>query len=449
MDIVALRRAAHEAQTRLAGLTVGANSTDAELTAFEAATADLTKANRLLAAAEGSVRAKAATAIGGDLDEPANAGLPVPPGGQRYAANIGMRTFPDASAPMEPGIGFAQVARAMIVGKGSPERAHAFAASTWGDRYAVTQEIGAALQANDANSGGFLVPERFSAELVGLLWPKTTIRRACMDNGNVIPLIGGTDTFPTVESGTSAYYLGEGNDITSSEPTFGQIKMVEREMAALVPMSNKLLRHSSVNIDMMIRDMFVRSMAQTEDLAFLRGTGVGPAPKGLRYWAPTANVIASNATVNLTNVEQDARKAELAMMEADIPMIDVRWIMPPRVFTYLRDLRNSNGVLIYPAMSGPTPMWRGYKSEITNNVPKNLGSGSDSEVYLVDFAFVMVADSYSVRIDASDTASYQQSGALVSAFSKNQTVLRALTGHDFGPTRPKAIVVLTGVLWGT
>jgi HK97 family phage major capsid protein len=122
--------------------------------------------------------------------------------------------------------------------------------------------------------------------------------------------------------------------------------------------------------------------------------------------------------------------------------------MAPRVMTYLRDLRDANGNLVYPGLSLPNPTWKSHPVEMTNNVPINLGSGSDSELYLVDFTFAVVADSYNVRIDASETASYKTGGNLVSAFSRNQTVIRATAGHDFGMTRDEAIAVLTGVSWG-
>jgi HK97 family phage major capsid protein len=93
-------------------------------------------------------------------------------------------------------------------------------------------------------------------------------------------------------------------------------------------------------------------------------------------------------------------------------------------------------------------MWKGYPVEVTNNVPINLGSGSDSEVYLIDFNECVIADSFQLRIDASEAAAYKVGANLVSAFSQNQTVIRAVAGHDFGMRRVKAAAVLTAVTWG-
>jgi HK97 family phage major capsid protein len=471
MDIAGLRQNRARAVDALSAITLDANATDEQLTSHASATAEVERLNRVVAQAESAQRARgaAAQAPTGETDDVttqgSQRGAPVallpglgvhdarraPTGlGGRLASNAGgFRAYASVGVQSEPGIVAAQMVRCLILGKGDPAHAQSVAVSMWGANHPAALEFGAALQANDANGGGFLIPERISADIIDLLWPVTTIRRACMDNGNVIPLVGGTDNLPTVESGPAASYIGEGADISASEPTFGQVKLVEREMAALVPISNKLLRHAAPNVDMMVRNLLVRAMAQTEDLAMLRNTAAGAGPRGLRYQMAAANIIASNATVNLTNIDADARKAELALEEANIPMIDCRWIMAPRTFTYLRDLRNANGVLIWPSLSNEAaPTWKGYKVEMTNNVPKNLGGGSDeSEVYLVDFGFVIIADSYNLRIDASDVAAYVQGSTLVSAFSKNQTVIRALTGHDMALTRAQAAACLTGVKW--
>ncbi|NFV80005.1 phage major capsid protein [Magnetospirillum aberrantis] len=446
-DILSLRQERAKAFADLSAIQDKAKTEARAMTAEEQAQFDKLAASiegldSRIAAAEKVQKLKAAGAV----PAPQQPSQPAAPAPAAPAATVPAQP----AAQEEKGIRFAQATRALIVGRGNVDAAQAWAAQAYGESHPVAMELGAAMQTNEAASGGVLVPEVFSREIIDLLYPRTVIRRACQDNGMVVPLVGGTDNIPTVENGTSAYYIGEGDDVTATEPEFGSIKFVEREMAALVPISNKLLRHSGAsghNVDMYVRNMLINGMAQTEDVNFLRGAGTGAGPKGLRYLAGTS--FAANGTVNVTNIDADARKAELALMEADIPMIDVRWIMPPRAFTYLRDLRDSNGNLVYPGLSLPVPVWKSYKVEVTNNVPKNLGGGgTEAEVYLVDFAFCMIADSYSIRIDASDTASYKVGGAMVSAFSKNQTLIRALAGHDFGVTRKKAVVVITGVAWG-
>jgi HK97 family phage major capsid protein len=437
-DLASLRQARATAYQRMSDLQARADNDNRSLTAeeqttFDAAATEIEGIDARIRTAERMQALRASTALSSMDSEAAANDLPADAPARGAA--------PQARQPVESGVMFAQTVRALVIGRGDTTAAAAWASSTWGERYDVT----AALQANDASAGGFLVPERFSSEVIELLRPKTVVRR----NSRVVPLVGGNDTMPTVESGSAAYYIGEGSDITTSEPGFGQLKFVEREIAALVPISNKLLRHGAVNVDVMVRDDITLGFAQSEDLAFLRSNGVGPAPKGLRYLAAAANVIPANGTVNLANIEKDARKAINALILSDIPMTNVRWVMSPSDFGYLQDLRDGNGNLVFPGLNLPVPMWKGFPVEQTNNVPINLGGASnESEVYLVDFGETVVADSFQVRIDTSESASYKVAGSLVSAYSRNQTLIRAVAAHDFGIRRAKAVAILTGVLWG-
>ena len=441
-DLASLRQLRAAAVQKLEALQAkdNGNLNAEDQAAFDAAAAEVEDIDKRIANAQRLNKMKASTAITSfESEEEAEAGAEGGQVGQGEASQ--RRVAPQAKEKPAPGVLFAQTTRALIAGRGNVEAAASFASSTWGDRHEVT----AALQANDASAGGFLVPERFSAELIDLLRPKTVIRR----NANEVPLVGGKDSMPTLESGTSAYYIGEGADTGTTEPTFGALNFVEREIAAIVPISNKLMRHAALSVDVMVRNDLIKSFAQTEDVAFLRSNGVGAAPKGIRYLGAATNIIAANATVNLANIDKDARKAINALAIADIPMENVRWIMNPTDFGFLQDLRDGNGNVVFPGLQLPAPVWKGFAVEVTNNVPANLGVGADeSEVYLVDFGEAVIADSYQIKIDANEAASYKVAGQMVSAYSRNQTLIRAIAGHDFGLKRAKAVAILTGVKWG-
>jgi HK97 family phage major capsid protein len=166
---------------------------------------------------------------------------------------------------------------------------------------------------------------------------------------------------------------------------------------------------------------------------------------------PAAHVIPASGgtTPTVAQIDADARKAEMALLGSDVLMTNVRWLMNPREFTFLRDLRDAKRNLVYAGLSQPTPTWKGFPAEVTNQIPRNLGGTEDeSEIYLVDFDLCLIADSYQVRIDASENAAYRSGEEMVSAFSRNQTVIRALAGHDFGMTQKVGAAVLSGVRWG-
>jgi hypothetical protein len=51
-------------------------------------------------------------------------------------------------------------------------------------------------------------------------------------------------------------------------------------------------------------------------------------------------------------------------------------------------------------------------------------------------------------VDASSEAAYYDGSNVVSAFSRDETVIRLITEHDLGARRGESISVLYGVKWG-
>ena len=68
---------------------------------------------------------------------------------------------------------------------------------------------------------------------------------------------------------------------------------------------------------------------------------------------------------------------------------------------------------------------------------------------LVNVGDALIGESGTLEITASPEASYVEGGNLVSAFSRDQTVIRAITRHDFAVIYQEAIAVKTGILYGT
>ena len=71
----------------------------------------------------------------------------------------------------------------------------------------------------------------------------------------------------------------------------------------------------------------------------------------------------------------------------------------------------------------------------------------ESEITFADFDDVVIGEAMSLRIDASQEASYIEGSTLVSAFSQDQTVVRCITEHDFGVRRDVSVCIMNGVNW--
>jgi hypothetical protein len=51
-------------------------------------------------------------------------------------------------------------------------------------------------------------------------------------------------------------------------------------------------------------------------------------------------------------------------------------------------------------------------------------------------------------IDASDIAAYEEGGTVKAAYSRDETVIRAISEHDLVVRRAEAVAIATGVRWG-
>jgi HK97 family phage major capsid protein len=183
---------------------------------------------------------------------------------------------------------------------------------------------------------------------------------------------------------------------------------------------------------------------------FLRSQGVNGEPMGLRYLCPLANVLDAD-TASLANAASNLQKLVLTLKNNNVPLIKPVYLMSPRTEYYLLTIQNSNGYFAFRDEMVQRKTIFGIPYRATTNVPINLTSGANSdtsEVYLVDFDSIVLGDSMRLAIDVSTEAAYMSGSSVVSAFSLDQTVVRAIAEHDLGARDANAIAVLKGVRWG-
>lgn len=334
-----------------------------------------------------------------------------------------------------PAHGIGRLLRALAGGRGDPARAADFAAKTWNDSYTAK-----ALAAGVGSAGGYLVPEVQALEVVELLRKASAVRRL---GPTVVPMPHGTLLMAKLTGGAQADYLGENTAITPSLPSFGQIRLTARKLAALVPISNDLIRYSAPAADQVVRDDLVTALAEREDLAFLYGnpTGTGNDPKGIRHWVlPTQEIASSGATVDA--MVADLATLVLALQEGKARMLRPAWIMAPRTLQALMAVRDGSGHFVFrPELQNGT--LNGYPVATSLHVPV----APSSEILLADMADVLIGEATGLLIDASGEAAYPSGGSVIPAFGLDQTVIRCVTAHDLALRHEAAVAVLTGVTW--
>ena len=333
----------------------------------------------------------------------------------------------------------ARMVKVLAATKCDPTRAAALYKRQWGDDIACK-----ALAATDTAAGGVLIPEVMATEIIELLRPMSAVRRL---NPVMVPMNQGNMHIPKMAGGAAASYIGENANIPRTQPDFGEVIAQAKKLAALVAMSNDLLRRTDAGSETMVRDDLVAAIGQRSDLAFIRDLGTAATPKGLRYWAPTANVIAANGTVNLANVTTDLGKLMLALLNGNVRMLRPGWLFAPRTYVYLTTVRDANGNYAFRAEMLAGTLW-GFPYAMTTQIPTNLGAGTnESEVYFVDFADVVIAEATTLMIDSSSEAAYHDGSTVIAAFSMDQTVVRSIIEHDLVMRHAESVAVLTAVTW--
>jgi HK97 family phage major capsid protein len=334
------------------------------------------------------------------------------------------------------GIGAARFLRAVAYGGPSREKAAGFAKTMYGEDSPVTK----ALLSTDAAA---VVPTEYSSEIIELLKERAVFRSM---NPRVVPMATGSISLPKLTGGATASYIGEGENITATEQTFGQINLSWKKLVAMVPVSNDMLTLEAAGAEAMIRDDTVGALATREDQAFLRSDGSENTPKGIKHYVPSANSFAANGTVNLANVTSDVAAAILLLREGHSRMLNVGWLWAPRTTMYLKQLRDGNGNFAYKEEMDGGMFW-GFPYGDSTEFPTNLGGGTESEIQLVDFADVILGESSALEVEASREAAYWDGSALQSAFARDLTLLRVIARHDLGVRHEESLVEITAVKW--
>lgn len=331
--------------------------------------------------------------------------------------------------------------RALAAGKMDPEKAAKHALKHWND-----ERVAKALSSSDSTAGGFLLQDEVSNEVIELLRAVSVVRSL---NPVIVPVDSGTLRIPKMTAGAGGGWIGENEDAPVTEQQFGGVTLSAKKYASLVPISNDLLRRASVMVDNLVRDDLVADVSTATDLRFIRGVGTDASPKGLRYQAAAANVFdrqKAGAGSTLAEITADLVGMIQRLGDANVRMLRPGWIMEWRTWARLYSVRDGNGNLVFaPEMARGTLMGVPYRR--TSQIPRNLGGGSETELYFADFADVLVGETTGIMVDTSGEAAYNNGGTVVAAFSRDQTVIRAIVEVDLAVRHPQSVAVLTAVDW--
>lgn len=412
----------------------GAEMVEADLESLEAKSTEIEEVEKKIATLERAEAARARSARPADTAVETERSTPAAPAQKLTTPEkVGIMVFSMASAHKKYGVGSEHVFKTMqeagygaLVSEFTSERA---------------------LNSGAAASGGVLVPEDMSSEIIDLLRPRTTFLRG---DPRRVPLSSGSYKLPAAAAGATAQWRGEGQAIEASQPTFRDINLVAKFLDSLVPLTNQLIRWSLPNVRSWVERDMSQALGVALDSAAYFGPGTAHSPLGITKVPGVYRVAALGGTApTILQIENTARSLELSMENKDLIMNSTAWVMAPRTLRYLSDLRGNNDMLLYPSLQGENPTWRGRPVFKTTQVAINGGATTDeSEILLVNFDDIYFGEGAGLSFGVSTEATYVKNGTTISAFQNDLTLIKASMEADVGMAYTEAVAVATEVRWG-
>lgn len=220
---------------------------------------------------------------------------------------------------------------------------------------------GAANTPAGATSGSNLIAtELAGGSFIDLLRPRTTIMRLARSMGGLV----GNVEVPKQTGGATAYWVSEGGDATEGSPTIGQVALSPKTVAAYTDITRKLLKQSTPDAEMLVRDDLVSAIAQAIDLGGYYGTGANNQPLGIAKYTGVNAV--SFAAANPTYAEVVQMETEISADNADVN--GMAYVMSSRMRGAAKTTAKFSSGTDAGVIWEPGNTVNGYRAEVTNQV---------------------------------------------------------------------------------
>lgn len=266
----------------------------------------------------------------------------------------------------------------------------------------------------DAASGGFLVPERLRAELLSLSLENSIVRSRArtipMDSARVpFPTIDSTSNASTVYGGIAAYWTEEGASLTESEATFGRVVLDASKLTTYCEVPNELLQDSIVSFAALIEQLFPAAIAWFEDIAFIRGHGVGQ-PLGVMLSPALVSVAKETNQAADTILWENIVKMYARMLPGSLN--SAVWLANIDTFPQLATMSLAVGtggsaIWLNNGVAGPPMTILGRPVIFTEKMETVGGGGSGKDIAFIDFGYYLIGDRMQMRAESSPHVKFQ------------------------------------------
>lgn len=266
----------------------------------------------------------------------------------------------------------------------------------------------------DSATGGFLVPERLRAELLSVALESALVRPRAriipMDSSRVpFPTIDSTSNASTVYGGIAGYWTEEGGSLQESEATFGRVVLDASKLTAYCEVPNELLQDSIISFSALIDQLVPAAISWFEDLAFIRGNGVGQ-PLGVMLSPALVSVAKETSQPADTIVWENIVKMYSRMLPGSLN--NAVWLANIDTFPQLATMSLAIGtggsaIWLNNGQVGPPVTILGRPVIFTEKMETIGGGGSGKDIAFVDFGYYLVGDRMQMRAESSPHVKFQ------------------------------------------
>ncbi|MBO8169969.1 MAG: phage major capsid protein [Thermoanaerobacteraceae bacterium] len=267
----------------------------------------------------------------------------------------------------------------------------------------------------DGQEGGFAVPEKFREEILSIS-PENAIVRP---RAQVIPAGDPPDakiTMPAfsqgakgVYGGVEVYWIAEGGEKPETDGNLEVISLEPQEVAAHTTVTDKLLRNWQA-ASSFISGLLRQAIIAAEDMAFLRGDGVGK-PLGVLN-LPGKISVKRDTSAKVKYIDIVNMMAKMLPESLD----NAVWVANQSVLPEIMTMTDENGNYIFirgDATRGVSDTLAGIPIRWTGKTPT---LGNEGDLQLVDFSYYLIKDGSGPFIAASEHVYFKNNKTVIKAF---------------------------------
>lgn len=335
---------------------------------------------------------------------------------------------------LEPGIGFAQYARAKLAAALEAKKGHYIAPVDMAKQLGFGDEVQDLVTkatlgtTTDAGFAASLVTEnRLVGEFVDMLRAATVFDQ--LTGFRNVPF---NSKIPSQLTGGQAQWVGEGAPKPLTNPTYGEVEIKEHKLAAITVYTQELMRRSDPAVDILVRDDLIEASKTLIDNTFLdAGAATAVRPAGVLNGVTAT----PNTGTTAANYEVDLLALVNSFVTANLSLDGSYFVMSETRAAQISLLRDALGNTYFQGMA-----LRGTRTLM--GIPVITSQTVGDKIILVKTSEILLAQDGGVDVSYSDQATLVDGGTTHHLWQENKFAVRVEKFITWAKRRPIAAAFL-------